>query len=45
MNKIVYKNNGLEFDVQLETTEVKDIIKILDKLMTPVKEEHHECGY
>ena len=43
MNKIVYKNNGLEFDVQLETTEVKDIIKILDKLMTPIKEEHHEC--
>lgn len=43
MNKIVYKNNGLEFDVQLETTEVKDIIKVLDKLMTPIKEEHHEC--
>ena len=43
MNKIVYKNNGLEFDVQLETTEVKDIIKVLVKLMTPIKEEHHEC--
>ena len=43
MNKIVYKNNGIVFDVQLETTEVKDIIKILDKLMTPVKEEPHEC--
>ena len=40
MNKIVYKNNGLEFDVQLETTEVQDIIKILNKLMTPVKEKH-----
>ena len=35
MNKIVYKNNGLEFDVQLETTEVKDIIKVLDSYQGP----------
>lgn len=46
VDRIVYKNAGLEFDVTLEGKDTKDLIKVLDKLMSvhpPVKEEKHEC--
>ena len=46
IDRIVYKNAGLEFDISVEGKDTKDLIKILDKLMSvhpPVKEEHHEC--
>ena len=46
MDRIVYKNVGLEFDIAVEDKDTKDLIKILDKLMSehpPVKEEKHEC--
>ena len=46
VDRIVYKNAGLEFDVSVEGKDTKDLIKILDKLMSvhpPIKEEHHEC--
>lgn len=46
VDRIVYKNAGLEFDVSVEGKDTEDLIKILDKLMSihpPVKEEHHEC--
>ena len=46
VDRIVYKNSGLEFDIAVEDKDTKDLIKILDKLMSvhpPVVEEKHEC--
>ena len=43
VDRIVYRNAGLEFDISVEGKSTEDLIKILNKLMKPIKGEHHEC--